>query len=1431
MKKILSFIVLFVTLLINAFAQQCLSGGCTNFRNQYPATTYTPTTSWTTRGSMSPGNYTLFNVTSGNTYEWTYCEDFQGVSTSWDAQLTLYRETNLTSPICFSTDVCGTNNNNAPYISWTATFTGTVRILTTQYSGGNCLTALLPTYNTLAWRQVSSSCTPPAKPTGFTATAVSSSQINLSWNAVSGAIGYDLSYCDGTYIGFVSGTSYSHTGRAASTTYSYKVQAQKSASCVSGFTSCVSATTPSSCTPPAKPTGLTATAISSSQINISWNAVAGAIGYDLSYCDGTYIGYITGTSYSHTGRVENTTYSYKVQAQKSASCVSGYTSCSSATTPSSCTPPTKPTGFTATAVSSSQINLSWNAVSGAIGYDLSYCDGTYIGFVSGTSYSHTGRVENTTYSYKVHAQKSASCVSGYTSCTSATTPSSCTPPTKPTGFTATAVSSSQINLSWNAVSGAIGYDLSYCDGTYIGFVSGTSYSHTGRVENTTYSYKVQAQKSASCVSGYTSCTSATTLSSCTPPTKPTGFTATAVSSSQINLSWNAVSGAIGYDLSYCDGTYIGFVSGTSFSHTGRVENTTYSYKVQAQKSASCISGYTSCTSATTPSSCTPPTKPTGFTATAVSSSQINLSWNAVSGAIGYDLSYCDGTYIGFVSGTSYSHTGRVENTTYSYKVQAQKSASCVSGYTSCTSATTPSSCTPPAKPTGFTATAVSSSQINLSWNAVSGAIGYDLSYCDGTYIGFVSGTSYSHTGRVENTTYSYKVQAQKSAFCVSGFTSCTSTTTFNFCLPASVIIPFPRYNVNGASPINTELYQPNNYRLKDGCQTATIRIQDWNSTTTTGSPLEITSSTNSWTTQNQRFGGSVLWATKQSYNYFKNIHSRSSYDNNNSTVEGYVNVAFENADGSCCNTNNAAMTYTTGIMYVGLGSSGTLSNSYCSLDIIAHEYAHAVTGSSAKLEYQYESGALNESFSDIFGESTENYILGNNDWLIGSDRSVGYLRSMSNPKDKNQPNTYYSIGTNGFWYIGTNDYGGVHTNSGVQNYWFYLLANGSGGTKTNDNGYSYNLTGIGIEKARAIAYRNLTVYLNSSSDYADSRLGSIQAAEDLYGIGSTEANAVIAAWCAVGLGVCKPDLIVQSAQIAPNTVAAGGQTTASCYNKNQGDVSSNPSTTAFWLSKNQTFEGAPTDTWLKDTSVTTLTSGQTSELLSNRITIPSGTANGTWYIMFGADANDNNNESYENNNQVFVPITVATTCTTPATAGTITGSSSVCQGQNSVTYTVPVIANATSYIWTLPSGATGTSTTNSITVNYGSSAVSGNITVKGHNNCGDGSISSLAITVLNIPTTPTLNSPFGVTVSSINLSWNNVGAASYDVYYTTGSCPWTSGTLIQNTTGTNITISGLSATTTYKFVIVAKNSSNCVSGNSNCQSTTTFTKLCYSKYS
>ncbi len=101
---------------------------------------------------------------------------------------------------------------------------------------------------------------------------------------------------------------------------------------------------------------------------------------------------------------------------------------------------------------------------------------------------------------------------------------------------------------------------------------------------------------------------------------------------------------------------------------------------------------------------------------------------------------------------------------------------------------------------------------------------------------------------------------------------------------------------------------------------------------------------------------------------------------------------------------------------------------------------------------------------------------------------------------------------------------------------------------------------------------------------------------------------------------------------------------------------------------------------------------------------------------------------------VYSNVITVTVNPLPNIAGTITGLTSVCQGQNSVIYKVPLITEATSYIWNLPNGALGTSTTDSIIVNYSNSAVSGIITVKGHNLCGDGLSSNINITVNPLPT-------------------------------------------------------------------------------------------------
>jgi Zn-dependent metalloprotease len=300
--------------------------------------------------------------------------------------------------------------------------------------------------------------------------------------------------------------------------------------------------------------------------------------------------------------------------------------------------------------------------------------------------------------------------------------------------------------------------------------------------------------------------------------------------------------------------------------------------------------------------------------------------------------------------------------------------------------------------------------------------------------------------------------------------------------------------------------------MQDDCQTATIHVRDWNSSTTTSNPVDIISLDNTWSGNNPRFGGTALWSAKRAYAYFLNEHSRASWDDADGAMDIYINAVFLNSAGNTY-TDNASMSATGGTMKVGLGSSGTLENSWSTLDMISHEYAHAVTSASANLVYQGESGALNESFSDIFGEMSEAYTFGGCDYLVGEERTNGAIRSLSDPNSKNDPDTYGGVhwaSTSG------GDNGGVHTNSGVQNYWFHLLANGGSGT--NDNGDAYSVSGIGRLPARDISYRSLTTYLISSDQYADAREGAIRAATDLYGSCSNEEIQTGKAWYAVGVG-------------------------------------------------------------------------------------------------------------------------------------------------------------------------------------------------------------------------------------------------------------------------------------------------------------------------
>lgn len=260
-----------------------------------------------------------------------------------------------------------------------------------------------------------------------------------------------------------------------------------------------------------------------------------------------------------------------------------------------------------------------------------------------------------------------------------------------------------------------------------------------------------------------------------------------------------------------------------------------------------------------------------------------------------------------------------------------------------------------------------------------------------------------------------------------------------------------------------------------------------------------------------------LWAISEAYNYFDAEFGHESFDGSSGLIDVFSGKTYFNDDDEpyCSNAN---FTNFLDNIYFGAGSdcdAGT-TDDYNSIDIAGHEYTHGIIEYAHfdALDYSEESGALNESFADIFGEMTEIWVEGGSiTWLHGEDLTTGPNRSFLDPNDEGQPDTYLGD----MWYDidGDDDNGGVHTNSGVQNHMFYLLS--VGGSGTNDHGVEYNVEGIGNEVAEEIAWQAMMNYLNADDGYITARNAWIQSAIDLYGSCSQEVISVGQAWQAVGV--------------------------------------------------------------------------------------------------------------------------------------------------------------------------------------------------------------------------------------------------------------------------------------------------------------------------
>ena len=566
-------------------------------------------------------------------------------------------------------------------------------------------------------------------------------------------------------------TTFSDTGLQASTTYTYRVIATNAAG-DSSPSSTATAETPAGV--PSAPTGVSATAVSSTRIDVTWTASSGATSYrvERSSNGGTSwatAGDSSGTSFNDTGLTPDTAYQYRVIAT-SAGGDSPPSATATATT--LVAPPNAPLGVSATAIASTEIDVAWTASDGATGYRIERsanggASWTPAGTTATAPFHDTGLSPATTYSYRVIATNAGG-DSAPSATATATTPVA--PPATPTGVTATTISSTAIDVVWTSSSGATAYRIERsADGgtswTQAGSSAASPFHDTGLTAATTYTYRVIATNAGG-DSIPSATASATTLVA--PPAAPTGVTATAMSSTEIQVTWTESSGATGYRVERstnggANWITAGTATATTFTDMGLAPDTTYDYRVFATNAGGDSSSSATAT-ATTPSGA--PSAPTGVTATPVSSTAIDVNWTASGGATSYRVERTsDGGITWMPAGTTalttFNDIGLTPATVYGYRVFATNAGGDSAPSATATATTTVA---PPAAPTEVSATAVSSTRIDLTWTASSGATGYRVERSTNggaswTTAGTTPSAAFQDIGLASATTYTYRVVA------------------------------------------------------------------------------------------------------------------------------------------------------------------------------------------------------------------------------------------------------------------------------------------------------------------------------------------------------------------------------------------------------------------------------------------------------------------------------------------------------------------------------------------------------------------------------------------------------------------------------------------------------------------------------------------------
>lgn len=393
------------------------------------------------------------------------------------------------------------------------------------------------------------------------------------------------------------------------------------------------------------------------------------------------------------------------------------------------------------------------------------------------------------------------------------TPPENSPPTAPTGLTASGVSQTSLTLTWTAStdtggSGLAGYliyrDVSGSD-VEIGFSTTTTFNVTGLTAGTTYTFRVKALDNAGNISSAASISVSTTAAvDTTAPTDPTSFTSTSVTTTTLTLTWAAStdtqSGVKGYHvyqvISGVDTelTVAGSpTTGTTWNVTGLTAGTSYTFKVEAEDNSGNRSNKVSHTVSTTAAGdTTPPTVPTNLATGTITATTIPLTWTASTDNVAvanYRVVKVVGganVLVGTPTGTSFTVSDLTASTEYTLRVRAEDTSGNASAFTSITASTIAATdTTAPSAPTNLAASSITQTTLTLGWTASTDDVavtGYTVSeFTTGTGYGTTTSTSMNITGLTAGTSYVFLV----AAFDAAGNTSSVASLAVSTASPAT----------------------------------------------------------------------------------------------------------------------------------------------------------------------------------------------------------------------------------------------------------------------------------------------------------------------------------------------------------------------------------------------------------------------------------------------------------------------------------------------------------------------------------------------------------------------------------------------------------------------------------------------------------------------